>query len=267
VRDGDQPLTTVVIPVWGADYVTRYLPEALDSILRDATLRIVVVDNEAERPVTARPHVEVLRAPRRLTAGGARNLGLSAVRTDTVMFWDADDLLVDGSVAKLRRILERRPRAVAAVAAILERPGVPHHWPRAISRRLARRPRLLALANALTSQFPTTGAALLRTAAVRDAGGFADATGGEDWALGAALAFRGSVVHDAHPGRIYRRHGDSVSAQLRVFPDHMRHARVVRRRLRGDPRVPALMRAATRALGPLQFLVIAVIGPLARRLA
>lgn len=254
---------TVVIPVWDS-YVDRFLADAVDSVLRqDLDARVLVIDNASRPPVGELPGVEVLRSPERLTVGGARNLGLSAVRSPAVLFWDADDEMLPGTLRRLEERLDATAGVVAAAAGILERPGVAHHWPRPVAEILARRPWAFALAHTLSSQFPTTGSVLLRTAAVLDAGGFADADGGDDWVLGASLAFRGRVVFDPRPGRIYRQHADSLSAAW-TLPDYVDHARHVRRRLRHDRAVPWLVRRGALALAPLQLLVVFVVGPLAR---
>jgi glycosyltransferase involved in cell wall biosynthesis len=252
------------VPVWGEPYTGAYLEDALDSIAaQDGVGPIVVVDNCAGEPLPARQDVEIVRSPRRLTLGAARNLGLAAVRTPAVMFWDADDVMLPGTLRRLEQALGRDPAAVAVAAAILERPGVEHHWPRPASRALAARsPRAFALAHAVLSQFPTTGCVLLRTDAVRDAGGFPDAGAGSDWVLGAALGFRGRVAFDPRPGRLYRQHGASISAS-RGMRDRLASARDVRARLRSDARVPAAVRHAGLLIGAAQLIAIAA-GPLAR---
>lgn len=255
---------TVVIPIWDS-YIDRFLSDAVDTIRsQDLDARIVVVDNASSPPVGELLGVEVVCSSRRLTVGGARNLGLSAVQSPAVLFWDADDRMLPGTLRRLQERLDSNSDAVAAAATILEQPGVPHHWPRAIARLLARRPRAFALAHTLSSQFPTTGSVLLRTEAVRDAGGFADADGGDDWVLGVSLAFRGRVVFDRDPGRLYRQHEGSLSARW-THSNRVDHAREVRSRLRHDRGIPWPVRRAACVLAPLQLIVIFVAGPLARR--
>jgi glycosyltransferase involved in cell wall biosynthesis len=257
--------TTVVVPAWGEPYVSDYLGEALDSIVgQDWQGRVLVVDNCAAEAVPERPGVDVLRSPRRLSLGGARNLGLDSVRTPYVMFWDGDDVMLPGTLTRLEQLLDSHPRAVAASAAILERPGVPHHWPRAASGALAaRRPRAFALAHLVISQFPTTGCVLLRTDAVRDAGGFPDTEAGGDWVLGSGLALRGEIVFDPRPGRLYRQHARSISAG-RTLADRLRNAGEVRARLRADRGAPSGLRRAAALLALPQLVVILAVGPLAR---
>ncbi len=57
---------------------------------------IVVVDNASSTPVPELEGCEVVRAPRRLSVGAARNLGLEQVATEYVVFLDADDMLLEG---------------------------------------------------------------------------------------------------------------------------------------------------------------------------
>ncbi len=245
--------TTIVIPVWG-EYRGRRLDEALASIEAQAhPARTIVVDNAAEPPLAPIPGVEIVRSETRLTAGAARNLGLAAVDTPYVLFWDADDLMCQGILRVLEGRLDGEPRAVAAAGGILEdEPRVPHRWPRRWQRRLAGRRRLFALVNSVWSIYPTTGATLMRTDVVRAAGGFGDASSGEDWSLGASLAFRGGVLFDAAPGRIYRRHGDSLWVRGGTHADLVTNAAAVRARLRADTAVSGAVRGAVPLLGLVQ---------------
>lgn len=252
---------TVVIPVWD-HFVERFLPEALESIRRqDLEPEIVIVDNASAVPVAPQEGVRVVRAPERLTLGASRNFVLGAVSTPFVVFWDADDVMLPETLSTLRRTLDRSPEAILAAAAIVEGPDRPHHWPRGMSRRLAARGTLFAVVHAVSSQFPTMGAAMLRTAVVRDAGGFADAHAGEDWALGVSLAFRGRIVLDRHPGRVYRQWHGTISSRSGPS-EFVRRAKAVRRRLRSDPAVPRWIRTLSPALMPAQLFVIYVLRPL-----
>jgi hypothetical protein len=179
------------------------------------------------------------------------------------VFWDADDVMPPGTLTAMRARLHDAPDAVAVATAILERPGVPHHWPRPLTRPLTSRPRLFSLVHAVSALFPTTGA-MIRTAAARDAGGFGDTNGGEDWVLSVSLTFRGRVLLDPHAGRIYRRWPGSLSSRWRPVPHLVEHSRAVRRRLRSDAAVPAWVRLLSPALAPAHLLVIFVLRPLRR---
>ena len=114
------PETTILIPVWGS-YGGKTLVEAVESLrAQDVPARIVVVDNASDDPLPDLPGVDVVRAPARLTVGAARNLGLDQVRTPYVLFWDADDLMLPGTLAFLQDRLRTDPALVATAAAIME---------------------------------------------------------------------------------------------------------------------------------------------------
>lgn len=249
-------MSSIVLPVWDA-YVGPALLEALDSLHQPAGPELIVVDNASKVALPQLPDIRVVRSPTRLSAGAARNLGLTHVRTPFVMFWDADDVIIPGTLAFLEDQLASRPELAAAAAAIVEdEQGTRHRWPRPWVARLTRRPTVFALADSVWSLYPTTGATLIRTELVRAAGGFADADSGEDWCLGVSVAFRGPVAWSERPGRLYRRHASSLWAQ-HMSPRHqLRHARTVRERIASDPAVPGWVKRARPLLAAAQRLAI-----------
>ena len=221
-----------------------------------------MVDNASEPPLENLAGVEVVRAPVRLTVGAARNLGLAEVRSPYVLFWDADDLMLPGTLRFLRDRIAAEPDAVLVAASILEGdPPFPHRWPRRWSDPLARWRRPFTLAHCIWSLFPSTGSALMRTEAAQ-AMGFADANSGEDWVLGVSLAFRGRVILETRPGRIYRRHAGSLWETQRSGAQLVKHARVVRDRIRSDPAAPFSARILLPAVALLQFVAARVVRPL-----
>ena len=264
-RPTSPPDVTLVVPVWGA-YAGAPLRQAIASLhSQDVAARIVVVDNASDEPLPPLDGVVCVRARERQTVGAARNLGLERVDTPYVIFWDADDLMLPGTLRFLRARIASDPSLVAVAAAILEdQPRVRHRWPPGATASLARRPTLFALCHAVWSLFPATGATIMRTSAVRDCGGFADANSGEDWVLGASLAFRGRVELHERPGRVYRRLGDSLWERRRSPRHLLGHAAAVRGRLRRDPGVPVWARRLVPLLAPLQALVLLGLAPLAR---
>lgn len=234
---------TVVIPVWD-DYV-GYLPTALAS-LRDqgVPVAVLLVDNASRTPLPTGP--AILRLPARASVGAARNAGLAEVHTPFVCFLDADDELLPGTLARMRERLHARPRAVVSVAAsIAHRDGeiVPWPWPRPLAYRLCRHRRLFAALTALRNAYPTTDV-LMRTAAIRDAGGFADADHEEDWRPAVALAARGHVDLDRRPGRRYRLSAGSLYGGGIDVATMRAARRDLRRALRADPVTRRAMRAA-----------------------
>jgi hypothetical protein len=101
----------------------------------------------------------------------------------------------------------------------------------------------------------------MRTETVRAAGGFPDAETGDDWVLGASLAFRGRVDVVDHVGRIYRLRVDSVWAG-RNAAHLFAHARAVRERIKADPEVPSTIKWLLPAIAAGQWIVIRLLRPL-----
>jgi hypothetical protein len=251
-----------VVPAWGA-YAGQPLAEALDSLrAQDLPARIIVVDNASEPALGDLAGAEVIRSDERLTVGAARNLGLAQVTTPYVLFWDADDLMLPGTLRFLRDRIEAEPDAVLVAASILEGdPPVPHRWPRRWTYPLTRWRRAFAFAHCVWSLFPATGSALMRTNAAR-AMGFGDANSGEDWVLGVSLAFRGRVILETRPGRLYRRHVGSLWETQRSAAQLTKHAQAVRARVRADPAAPKWARCCMPLIAAFQLVAVRVLRPL-----
>jgi glycosyltransferase involved in cell wall biosynthesis len=255
------PSVTVVIPVWD-DYV-RLLPEAVESVRsQEAGIPIVVVDNASASDVPALEGVKTVRSASRLSIGAARDLGIEQVETPYVLILDADDKLLAGALEFMVAILDSTPSASVSAMSIVEADtGQRHRAPRRFAFRLARHPRLFALADSIWSLLPIQGCALLRTNQVRDAGGYADADWGDDWVLAVSLAFRGRVEVTERLGRYYRRTAGSVSQQPRAASELAASARLVRRRIREDRGIPGWARAALPLITLLQLAAIWVVRP------
>jgi glycosyltransferase involved in cell wall biosynthesis len=261
-----EPEVSVVIPAWGA-YAGAPLQEALASLREQETpARIIVVDNASDEPLGPLGDAEVVRAPERLTVGGARNLGLDHVVTPYVLSWDADDLMLAGTLGFLLEEISAEEKLVAVAAAIVEESGVRHRWPPRWSARLAEHPTLFAITHSVWSLFPSTGATIMRTAQVRDSGGYdATAASAEDWVLGVSLAHRGRIMLSDHPGRVYRRLGESLWQDHRAPARQLAHAAAVRNRLATDSGIPRWARTSALFLKFLHPAVLLVLAPLARR--
>jgi predicted O-methyltransferase YrrM len=253
---------TVVIPVWGT-YADHRLDRALESIRKQSVAAtILLVDNSADPPLE-RLGVTIVRSETRVSVGAARNLGLSAVRSPTVLFWDADDVMLDGALARLLDALDRQPDLVVCGTPLIDaRSGDLHHWPRRWPLALSRLPYAFAALNAITSLYPVIGAAI-RTPAAQEIG-FPEVDGGEDWVMSVSLSMRGRVGLDDRPGRLYSRHDQSLSYTWGT--GHvLAHAKLVRARLREDPMVPGAIRLLLPAIWLGQHGVLRVLRPLSRR--
>ena len=216
------------------------------------------MDNASDEVIADRPGVEIVRSTRRLALGAARNLGIKQVDTAYLVMWDADDEMLPGTLSILEHGMAH-PGLAAYGAAILEGPDGPRHrWPRPWIRLVVRRPGLLRALHSVWSVYPATGATIMRTDLVRDAGGYPPTDSGEDWVLGLSLAFRGPFGWTERPGRIYRRHARSVWASRSDARHLSAHAREARRRIREDPAVPAAWRAALPLIAAAQHVAIAL---------
>ena len=240
---------TVVVPVW--DSYVAFLRECVESLVADAGVqpRIVVVDNASREPLPPLPHgIEVVRSSRRLSVGAARNLGLADVETREVIFCDADDTLLPGSLAFLHSRMAERPELVAVICRYVSwspetgARAVFERSPRPIVFRVARHPRLFALANLRYNCFPVVGG-ILRTDAARDAGGFGDGNVGEDWILGAQLAFRGPIEFHGEPSFLRRVHPGSLWYRPHEYSDYLARCDLLRARVKRDSSVPRWVKA------------------------
>lgn len=235
MTDQTAPLTTVVVPVWD-HYVALRFDQALASIAaQDPPVAIIVVDNASHAPLPDVPGVQVIRTEGRVSLGAARNLGLERVETETVIFADADDLMLPGTVRRLQEGLRSQPNLVAfAMPFVDAETGHRHRWPRPWIARLIRFPTLAALVNAVWAIYPITGPVLIRTAIAREVGGHAEVDNGDARCLGAALLFRGGVGWSEEPGCVYHQRAGSNLDRFSGAGAILESASSVRARLRSD---------------------------------
>ncbi len=241
---------TVVVPVWNR--YCSFLCECLESVLSQEgeRPRVIVVDNASEEPLPPLPSdVEVLRAPARLSVGGARNFALSGVETSELIFCDADDRLLPGSVSFLQKRMAARPELVACLGRNVswdprtDQEVVLQRSPKPIVFRVARHRRFFALANLRFNCYPVVGA-IMRTEAVVDAGGFGDSNVGEDWILGTQLAFRGPIEFHEQPTFVRRVHSGSLWYRPHTETDYLRRCELLRARVGSDPAIPPWVKAS-----------------------
>lgn len=222
------PVITVVVPVW--DDYAELLPRCLAAIAAERVpTALIVVDNASGKSVDDPSDGRRVTLGTRATIGAARNAGLAHVDTPYVMFADADDEIAAGSLRRSLALLERSPRVVGVIGRSLvnEGNGTAHRGIRPTARyRCATRfaPGLVPLLWLLGYQGSITST-LLRTQAVRDAGGFADTDIAEDWHLAARLSRRGIFVCVDESVRIYHRHEGALRTRgSRKSAADQRHA-------------------------------------------
>jgi glycosyltransferase involved in cell wall biosynthesis len=243
-----------VIPVWDG-YVALRFAEAVASITsQDTPVRVLVVDNASHVSLPELAGVEVIRIAERVSLGRARNAGLDRVETDTVMFADADDLILPGVIRRLQSGIDSDPRLVAyAMAFIDAETGERHRWPRRWIASLVRFPTLLALVNAVWAVYPITGPVLIRADVARAVGGHADIDNGDARCLGAALLFRGRVGWTEEPGCVYHRRVGSNLDRFSGTGAILESLAAVRRRLRADFGGPTWLRTAMPVIAAAQW--------------
>jgi glycosyltransferase involved in cell wall biosynthesis len=115
------PLLSVVIPTWNR---ARLVCEAIESALVQQAGRvevIVVDDNSTDNTageLTRRfgSRIRLLRMPRRIGIGAARNIGVGQARGELLAFLDSDDLWLPSKLDAELRVFERLPDAEAIVS-------------------------------------------------------------------------------------------------------------------------------------------------------
>jgi hypothetical protein len=258
----DQPRITIVIPVWG-NYVSL-ARHAVASVQADPTpTRVLIVDNANQPPLEGFEGCEIVRSGVRLSRGGSRNLGLAAVQTPYVMFLDADDALLQGGLVRLTEGLDTRPWCDAFIGRIVESSGRLHRLPRSFCGWLSRLPRVLGWVNAVWPVISLQGCAVLRTEAVRLAGGYCEVSTGEEWALGAILGFRGRLAFTQVPVLSYDIGPDSPGITWVSVRALLAGAGRVRQRLR-EQRPPGANPASLTVLAVVHTAVIVGIRPVVR---
>jgi glycosyltransferase involved in cell wall biosynthesis len=244
----DAPVITVIVPCW--DRHTRWLAEAVESVVKQdgPTTRVLVVDNASSLPVTVAEPAQLMRLSSRVSLGTARNVALSQTNTDYVLFWDADDVMLPGTLRRLHKALADDPDAIAATGVLIGTDGTGARtrtwgWPPRWASKVVPRPRVFAALNMAQPLLQVTGATLLRAGVVRQVGGFGNVCPGEDWSLAAVLAWRGRVIMLDHAARLYRIHPESVLATMETTRSRLVVRRAVRQRLRNDVATPRSVRA------------------------
>lgn len=210
--DGIEPVTArrgldiaVVIPCYNG---ARFCGQAIESALaqRDVTVEVIFVDDgssDGSHEVAAGfPGVTVIRQPN----GGvskARNTGLAGVTAPYVIFLDSDDMLLPDAAGLGIRHLENDPQSVIAFGGTndIDSSG------KVLSTRLppARR---FALEDVFFNTIPRPSQTVMRTDAVRRAGGFeAGRRMCEDFELYVRMLSGGATgLCHGEPVALYRRH-------------------------------------------------------------
>lgn len=239
VRGIGRERVTVVIPWW--DRPVEWLDTSVGSARAlEVPKRILIVDNCSSSAPPAYEGVDVVRTPARGTVGVARNFGLEHVETELVVFLDADDRLLPGSLEYLVDLIVQHPEAAGVQGSQTiwypdtgsESPDPwPSRWMRAAATRLQGHRRAYAFLFATRIFYPIHGA-LLRTQAVRDAGGFADWRQAQDWALAVSMALRAPLIQTRRLTYAYRRQSSIRTLHGELLAMRWRQRMAVRAKVR-----------------------------------
>lgn len=227
------PRVSAIIIVYNGD---RYLAEAIDSVLSQTfpDWELIIADDgsvdrsgEIARDYAAR-HPEHIRAIAHPDGGNhgmsaTRNLGIAEARAPLIGFLDCDDIWLSGKLAEQVDLLDRHPDAQM----IYGRTLIWHSWQTGNAGddffydlgttpdRLIAAPQLLTLLLENRSQTPTTCNALMRSAFLRELGGFENRFRGmfEDQVFFAKALLEAPAYVSSRNWAQYRQHKESFSAK------------------------------------------------------
>ncbi len=224
-----EPRISIVIATYNRLSPLRRTLEALRvQTLPPESYEVIVVDDGSpddtmERLATlARSGaIRVVRQPNRGVAA-ARNRGIAEAEGEAVCLLDDDDLLEEGSLARLAAALDASPDAVAAHGGFGLLTG--EELLAGEDQRPPTGDVLAALE--LGNRFVSPGQLLLRASALAAVGGLDEQIrGSDDWDLWLRLARRGPFVRVDEPTLRYRVHGANASRHaLRLTRAHLRVA-------------------------------------------
>jgi glycosyltransferase involved in cell wall biosynthesis len=233
----------IVIPTYNsAATVTAAIESAFAQ--EPAPAQIVVVDDgstdgtaDALRQYAGR--IEYVRQANRGPAA-ARNAGLARLLTDTVVFLDADDLLLPGALECRRGLIAGADAAWVYTDGWLEdEPGVRRRFS-ALYPPPSGRAEGRIFADLLRRNFICVDAVMARLALVRELGDFDETIRGtEDWDLWLRLGARHPVRWSSQATFVYRLRPNTVSSDRRRM-DRMRYQTLVK----AQRLFPAEVRAA-----------------------
>ena len=233
----------VVVPTYNS---AQLVTEAIDSILSQTPPpdQVVVVDDGSTDDTSLileryQGQLEYIRQPN----GGpsvARNRGWRQLKTDTVLFLDADDILLPGALSRRLSLLAAGKGVWGYTDGILQDDsGV--RWP--FSRTYPpkwddRGDGILRVL--LCRNFITASSMIVRRDTLQRVGGFDELIRGtEDWDLAIRLAIQGPVKYSPEPTFIQRLIPNSLSSDREAM-NRMRYTTLVRI----HQRYPAQVRSA-----------------------
>jgi glycosyltransferase involved in cell wall biosynthesis len=224
------PTVSVIIPTYNH---REYIPATLASVFAQTfgDYEVIVVDDgspdgtgDVLEPLARAGRIRYVRQANQ-GQGGARNRGLREARGEFVAYLDDDDLWPADKLTWQVDVLRREPATVLVYGEYAQlnpdgtlAPGPTRPFPSGDVHRAFRR----------QCWIMSLGQTLIRTEALRSAGGF-DRTiwGSDDWDMYIRLARTGPFAHLARTALHYRQHAGNASRQ--VIRHVTNHLKVVRR--------------------------------------
>jgi glycosyltransferase involved in cell wall biosynthesis len=206
--------------------VAGYIGDAIRSVLAQTHLAwtMTIVDDGSTDQTAAvaagfdDPRIRLIRQ-RNAGVSAARNRGLSAMNTETVLFLDADDWLSPEALSVLAAALRAGPDAIAAVGPYQRVQAGKQEWGSAVCRPM---PGDVLEALLVRNLFANGGHLLIRRHALDAAGPFdPDLSYGEDWEYWTRLARFGpfAAVQARAPVLFVRERHDSAYRTRAVRPE------------------------------------------------
>lgn len=226
------PSVGVIIPTYNA---AGLVGEAVASVLAQdppADQLVVVDDGSTDETASVLQRyagrLEYVRQPNRGPAA-ARNTGLTRLETDTVVFLDADDLLLPGALEGRRGLLAQGDAMWAHTEGLLQDgSGRRRLFSETTATAAGLRREGWIFPDLLRRNFITMDAVIVRRDALRTVGGFDETIRGtEDWDLWLRLAVRYPVRYSPEPTFLYRLGTDTVSSD-REGMDRARYQTLVK---------------------------------------
>ena len=221
----------VLIPAYNSALV---LGEAIASVLKQEPCpeQVVVVD-DGSTDGTPRVldsfsgQVQHIRQSNR-GPSAARNAGLACLQTETVVFLDADDLLLPGALRRRIELLQQSGCVWAYTDGWLQTADMRRELFSSAYRTPARRPVERIFSDLLQGNFIPTNAVIIRRDVLNALGAFDERSRWmEDWDLWLRISAQRPVGFDPEPTYIVRKLGPSLSNNRQAMTD-MRYRTLVR---------------------------------------
>jgi glycosyltransferase involved in cell wall biosynthesis len=200
-----------------------YLGESIESVLaqQDVPFELRIYDNgstdgslEVYQRYAGDPRVRVRFNPPGLNCFDSLNIALGESAAEWFMPWTADDVMLPGAIAtKLAAAARTGAELVCAPATVIDAHGTPKHLmgtshgDAAVVFEAPEFFRRITPLNAVV--FPGV---LVRSAALRDAGGFESRPLVSDWLMWMRLALRVRVAYLPEPALLYREHDANTTS-------------------------------------------------------